>query len=132
MTVLVIDDSRFAQLAIDKILHEAGYRTLLAADGETGLRTAIQTPPDIILLDVMLPGLPGTSVLRSLKHNPLTAGIPVIVLTGLQRLDAVRLQSEGADGFLSKPDLDLEGGGRPLIDMIRKTLAAGSHLQSVK
>ncbi len=119
MTILVIDDSRFVQLAIEKILREAGYRPLLVSDGETTLRTAIQKPPDLILLDVMLPSLPGTSVLRSLKHNPLTSRIPIIVLTGLTRLNEARLKSEGADGFLAKPNLDLEQGCPALLDMIR-------------
>lgn len=127
MVVLIIDDSRFAQLAIDKVLREAGHRTFLAVDGETGLKTAIETRPDVILLDVMLPGLPGTSVLRSLKHNHVTAKIPVVVLTGLQRLDEARLRNEGADGFLAKANLDLEGGGLPLVDLIQKTCAKAAH-----
>jgi CheY-like chemotaxis protein len=122
MTILVIDDSRFMQLAIDKVLRDAGYRVVLVSDGETGLRTAIQSPPDLILLDVMLPSLPGTSVLRSLKHNPVTSQIPVIVLTGLTRLDEARLKSEGADGFLAKANLGPEEGFPALLEGIRNVL----------
>lgn len=122
MKILVIDDSRFVQLAIERALREAGYHTIAAADGEQGLHAAVQESPDLILLDVMLPGLPGTSILGSLKHNPLTAGIPVIVLSGLSRLDRARLQSEGAEGFLAKSYLDLDGNCELLLMLIEKTL----------
>ena len=122
MTILVIDDSRFMQRAVDKVLREAGYRTLLVSDGEQGLKTAIEQKPDLILLDVMLPSLPGTSVLRSLKHNIVTERIPVIVLTGLTRLDKGKLKSEGADGFMAKPECSLEDGWPALLNLIRKSL----------
>jgi len=127
MTILVIDDSRFMQLATEKVLREAGHRALTVADGEEGLRTAIQKSPDLILLDIMLPSLPGTSVLRSLKHNPVTSKIPVIVLTGLTRLDEARLKSDGADGYLAKTALDLEGGGLPLLHAIERALEKAMH-----
>jgi DNA-binding response OmpR family regulator len=125
MTILIIDDSRFVQLAVEKILREAGYRAIVVADGEAGLRAAIQQSPDLILLDIMLPSLPGTSVLRSLKHNPVTSKIPVIVLTGLTRLDEARLKSEGADGYMAKSELDLRSGGAALLSRI-KTLVGES------
>jgi two-component system, OmpR family, alkaline phosphatase synthesis response regulator PhoP len=119
MTILVIDDSRFVQLAIDKALREAGYRTIIVGDGEQGLNIAIQQSPDLILLDIMLPSMPGTSVLRSLKKNVITSGIPVIVLTSLGRLDAERLEQEGADGYLAKADLNLNDGCEALIQIIQ-------------
>jgi CheY-like chemotaxis protein len=122
MKILVIDDSRFVQLAIEKVLREAGYHTLAAADGAQGLRAATEESPDLILLDVMLPGVPGTSVLGSLKHNPATSGIPVIVLSGLSRLDRARLEGEGAEGYLEKSNLDLDGNCELLITLIEKTL----------
>lgn len=127
MTILVIDDSRFFLRAVDRLLREAGHRTLLVSDGETGLKTAIEHSPDLILLDVMLPSLPGTSVLRSLKHNALTAHIPVVVLTGLTRLDGERLKSEGADAVLAKTSLSLEDGCPELMEVIGKCLRH-SHL----
>ncbi|MFY9559036.1 MAG: response regulator [Terriglobales bacterium] len=125
MTILVIEDSRFMQLAIEKALRDAGHRAIIAPDGEAGLNAAIQQSPDFILLDIMLPSLPGTSVLRSLKLNPVTSTIPVIVLTGLTRVDQARLKDEGADGYLAKSQLDLEGGGGALLramqDVVSKT-----------
>ena len=122
MKILIIEDSRFMQLAIDKALRDAGYRTIVACDGEAGLRSATQNLPDLVLLDIMLPSLPGTSVLRSLKHNPVTCKIPVIVLTGLTRLDEARLKSEGADGYLAKADLDVAGGCPALSRLIDQLL----------
>lgn len=122
MKILVIDDSRFVRLAIERVLREAGYHTLAAADGEQGLRAAIEESPDLILLDVMLPGLPGTSILASLKRNPITSGIPVIVLSGLSRLDRARLESEGAEGYVAKSYLDLDGKCELLTMLVEKTL----------
>jgi CheY-like chemotaxis protein len=122
MTILVIDDSRFMQLAIDKALREAGYRTIIVGDGEQGLKIAIEESPDLILLDIMLPSMPGTSVLQSLKKNLPTSGIPVIVLTSLGRLDAARLKKEGADGYLAKADLNLKGGCEALLQVIKTAL----------
>jgi CheY-like chemotaxis protein len=128
MTILVIDDSRFLQMAMEKTLHEAGYRTIAVSDGEEGLRAAIHKSPDLILLDIMLPSLPGTSVLRSLKHNPITSRIPVIVLTGLARVDEARLRSEGADGYLKKSELNLKGGCEVLHETIQQALKHNSPL----
>jgi CheY-like chemotaxis protein len=115
-------------MAIDRTLHHAGYRTVLASDGEEGLRAAIQDPPALILLDIMLPSLPGTSVLRSLKQNPITSSIPVTVLTGLSHIDKARLKSEGADGYLDKEDLDLQGGGTVLLHAIQAALKQNSRI----
>jgi CheY-like chemotaxis protein len=122
MTILIIDDSRFLQLAIDKSLRDAGYNTLVVSDGEEGLRTATQKLPDLILLDIMLPSRPGTSVLKNLKSNPITSGIPVILLSSLTGLDWERLKVEGAEEYVAKADLDLDGGCEALIGLIRKKL----------
>jgi DNA-binding response OmpR family regulator len=131
MTILVIEDSRFLQSAIDKALREAGYQTVLASDGEQGLQAAIRDRPDLILLDIMLPSMPGTSVLRSLRHNAITLNIPVIVLTGLTRVDEARLRSEGATGYMKKTDIDLQGGCKLLLKTIEGTLTT-VNTQSVQ
>jgi CheY-like chemotaxis protein len=122
MTILVIDDSRFLQMAIDRVLRKAGYRTMVVSDGEQGLRLAREQFPDLILLDIMLPSLPGTSVLHALKHNPRTAKIPVIVLTGLSKLNEEKLKTEGADAYLEKSALDFENNGEVLVRAVEKAL----------
>ena len=124
MTVLVIDDSRFLQLGIQKVLEQAGYGTILVSDGQKAISLAIEKRPDLVLLDIMLPGVPGTSVLKSLRENSVTAKTPVIVLTGLSGMNEARLKSEGADAYLNKAELDLQNGGQPLLKILNKVMAA--------
>ena len=130
MTILIIDDSRFLQLGIQRALQHGGYRTILAGDGEQGVRMAVERQPDLILLDIMLPGLPGTSVLHSLKRNSITSDIPVIVLTGLSRLDEVKLKHEGADGYMKKSDLDLQEGGQVLLQAVEEMIRGRASKES--
>jgi CheY-like chemotaxis protein len=120
MTILIIDDSKFLQLGIQKVLQQVGHRTLLASDGEQAISLAVEKCPDLILLDIMLPGVPGTTVLKTLKHNSITSAIPIIVLTGLSRLDEPRLKSEGADGYMKKSELDLHDGGQALLRIVNR------------
>jgi CheY-like chemotaxis protein len=76
LTILVEDDSVHLQIAFKKVLSSSGYRVELAGDGEEGLRLALSTRPDVILLDMMLPKLGGVEVLLALKANRSTAKIP--------------------------------------------------------
>jgi CheY-like chemotaxis protein len=76
LTILVEDDSVPLQIAFKKVLSSSGYRVELAGDGEEGLRLALSTRPDVILLDMMLPKLGGVEVLLALKANRSTAKIP--------------------------------------------------------
>lgn len=120
MTILIIDDSRFLQLGIQKVLQQVGHSTILASDGQQAINIAIEKHPDMILLDIMLPGMPGTSVLKSLKHNAATSAIPIVVLTGLTTLDGPKLKSEGADGYMKKSELDLHDGGQALLRIVNQ------------
>jgi CheY-like chemotaxis protein len=122
VTILVIEDSRFLQMAIDRVLRKAGYQTVVVSDGEQGLRLAREQFPDLILLDIMLPSLPGTGVLHALKQNPQTSKIPVIVLTSLSKQNEGKLKGVGADAFMEKSALDLENDSEGLIQIIEKTL----------
>ena len=132
MTILIIEDSRFMQLALDKAIRAAGYRTRIVSEGEAGVRSAIQNSPDLILLDIMLPGLPGTSVLRSLKHKPVTSRIPVIVLTGMTRLDETSLKNEGAAAYLAKADLNVGQGCPALLRLIQQMPKKDSNVPALK
>lgn len=120
MTILIIDDSRFLQLGIQKVLQQVGHSTILASDGQQAINIAIEKHPDMILLDIMLPGMPGTSVLKNLKHNAATSAIPIVVLTGLTTLDGPKLKSEGADGYMKKSELDLHDGGQALLRIVNQ------------
>ncbi len=108
MRILVIEDSRFLRLAIEKVLQKCGHEVTGAADGLTGLRAARNEFPQLILLDMMLPGLDGTAVLKELKKDPSTAAVPVIVLTSLSQQNEEKLTSAGAAAFLEKSALHLD------------------------
>jgi|SRR5581483_7749692 len=118
MKVLLIEDSRFLRLAIGRMLSKAGHDVTSVGDGQEGLEKAQQSHPDVVVLDMMLPTLEGTSVLRMLKKNPLTQDIPVIVLSGLSGKNAPRLKIDGAAAFLEKSGLDLNGDGSLLLAAI--------------
>jgi len=76
------------------------------------LRLAIEHAPDLIVLDMMLPGMPGPDVLRALHKTPATALIPVMVLTSLPESNARKLLDEGAIAYFEKSKLTLEPGSR--------------------
>ncbi|HXV85342.1 MAG TPA: response regulator, partial [Gemmatimonadales bacterium] len=100
-TVLVIDDDAATRDLMRRLLVKDDYRVLEAEDGEAGLRAARDLRPDVITLDVLMPGMDGWAVLAALKQEPALAGIPVVMLT---ILDAERLGfSLGAAAFLTKP-----------------------------
>ncbi|TLS76233.1 response regulator [Mariprofundus erugo] len=104
-TVLVIDDdASVRELLKETLLHE-GYRILLAASGEEGLRKAIEREPDLIILDLMMPGMTGFDVMSSLRKNPAVADIPVLIFTAkdLSREEILQLGHQ-ADRVLLKGD----------------------------
>jgi CheY-like chemotaxis protein len=119
-TILLIEDIKSMRNAIERILTKAGYRVVVAGDGEEALHTVQQSIPDVILLDLMLPKLAGQEVLKALKRNPATVHIPVIVLTSLSQKNEYRLRSDGAAGFLEKGDL-LNNPG-PLLNTLRDVM----------
>ena len=118
MKILVIEDSRFLRTAIERTLTKAGYSVTGVADGEEGLLAARTTLPALILLDMMLPGLDGTCVLKSLKKDASTKTIPVIVLTGLSQRNETKLKKAGAAAFIEKSALDLGKNADILIHAV--------------
>jgi two-component system phosphate regulon response regulator PhoB len=103
-TILVIEDEKdLAELVIFN-LEKEGYRTLLAADGVMGLEKARTNTPDLVLLDLMLPGMAGTEVCKALKSGEKPARIPVIMLTAKgEEIDRVVGFEVGADDYVVKP-----------------------------
>lgn len=116
ISILVIDDNVQLQIAFRKILGEAGYRVQLASDGEEGLRLAQDHPPDLIMLDMLMPRMGGVEVLRALKQNRATEPIPVIALSGLPQSNETKLKGEGAVSYLEKSQLDDSGALLRAID----------------
>jgi CheY-like chemotaxis protein len=104
--ILVVDDNVHLQIAFKKVLTSSGYQVELASDGEEGLRLALKTRPDVIVLDMMLPKLSGLDVLRALKRDHATERIPVIALSGLPISNEARLRKDGAIKYLEKSSLE--------------------------
>jgi len=102
--ILVIEDDRDLQQVIDYNLRQAGHEPLLALGGQEGLRLAQERRPELILLDLMLPDLPGTEVCKALKRDDRTRDIPVVMLTARgEEVDRVVGFELGADDYVVKP-----------------------------
>jgi CheY-like chemotaxis protein len=110
------------QVAIRRVLTTAGYGVNTAKDGEEGLELARQTRPDLLLLDMMLPGASGLEVLRALKKDPATSDIPVIALAALSPQEGKKLSDEGAAAYLEKSDKLLANDSAVLLETVGRVL----------
>ncbi len=117
-TILLVDDSKFLRLATERALVRAGYSVITATDGEHALEIARKKRPDLILLDMLLPKMTGPDVLKALKKDPATAGIAVVVFTGLSQKNAMRLEQDGACAFLEKSALGLDKGCEAFLEAL--------------
>ncbi len=103
-TILVIEDNAANMKLVTLLLDNAGHRTLPAADAEMGLKLARAQRPDLILMDMHLPGMDGLAATALLKQDPLTATIPVIALTAMaSRADEANSRAAGCDAYIAKP-----------------------------
>jgi two-component system phosphate regulon response regulator PhoB len=100
----VVDDERDLVSLLDFNLRQAGFETTLAYAGEEALSAARRRPPDLVLLDLMLPDMSGTEVCRQLKSDPRTRHVPVVMLTAKgEEVDRVVGFELGADDYVTKP-----------------------------
>ncbi|MFO0926659.1 MAG: response regulator [Gemmataceae bacterium] len=127
LRILIIEDERDLVEALVYNLQREGYETLVAHDGQEGLRKAQTLLPDLILLDLMLPGVSGTDILRDLRGGERTRDIPVIIISArAEETDQIVGFSLGADDYVTKPfsprvlmqrikalQRRVEGGGEP-------------------
>ena len=106
--ILYIEDDPTNRLLVRKLLGVEGYRVFEAGDGPAGIETAERERPDLILLDMGLPGMDGYEIAGRLKQSPELRGIPVIALTASAMAgDEEKTLAAGCDGYISKPiDLD--------------------------
>ncbi|MBI3297005.1 MAG: response regulator transcription factor [Elusimicrobia bacterium] len=103
-SVLVIEDDLAFRRELVKLLARNGFAAREAATGKRGIAEAVQSPPDLVILDLGLPGIGGQEVCRSLKEQVLTAGIPILILTGEDRAGLeISCLDLGADDYLTKP-----------------------------
>jgi two-component system cell cycle response regulator DivK len=103
-TVLVVEDNPANMKLTSVLLRRAGHEVLAAVDAETGLRLAHDEQPDLILMDIQLPGMDGLAATAILKRDAATKAIPVIALSALaMKADKERSQTAGCDAYLVKP-----------------------------
>jgi CheY-like chemotaxis protein len=103
-TILVIEDNPEIRENTAEILELAGFRVLSAENGNEGVRVAAEARPDLILCDIMMPGLNGYDVLRQLKSNAVTASIPFVYVTASGEKNEVKMAMDlGANGYVRKP-----------------------------
>jgi len=118
--LLVIDDGAEQRRFLERVLTAAGYRVVTAPDGEAGKAVAHSLRPDLVLLDVMMPGMNGYQVCRALKADPATADRPILVLTAKDEpADHYWAREVGADDFVTKP-VDLPDLLRRIEDLTER------------
>jgi putative two-component system response regulator len=122
--VLVVDDIEANRTLVSRLLSADGHRVTVAEDGRAALQSVRRDPPDLVLMDVMMPHLDGFEVCRALKQHPQTRLVPVVLVTALQNSeDRLRGIEAGADDFVSKPfnQHELRARIRSLIRIKRYT-----------
>jgi CheY-like chemotaxis protein len=119
---LVIEDNEANQLLARSVLEREGYRVEVAGGAEEALKKLVEKHPNLILMDIQLPGQDGLSLTRQLKASPTTAGIPIIALTAHAMIgDREATIAAGCAGYIAKP-IDTTTFG----DLVREILAPAS------
>jgi DNA-binding response OmpR family regulator len=129
--ILVIDDHERTVKAIEEILQEQGYEVLTAFEGATGLQRAREEKPDLIILDIMMPGMDGYEVCQRLQSDPATARIAVLMLTGKGRVDAAR-PGLGPLVLQQRVREQLDAFDAGAVEFLTKPLRAKELLKRVK
>jgi two-component system cell cycle response regulator DivK len=120
-TVLYVEDNEFNRKIVRQLLARTTYRLREAMDGEEGVASALATPPDLILMDIQLPKMSGLEATRQLRHDPRTAGVPIIVVTSFALSgDEQKATAAGATAYLAKPY-----SPRALLAKIRELVPEG-------
>ena len=103
-TILVVEDNEKNLKLVRDVLQYAGYDVVAATSAEHGVAIAIDSPPDLVLMDLQLPGMDGTEALRLLRDSPRTRSVPVVAVTAFaMKDDRERALNAGFDGYLEKP-----------------------------
>ena len=119
-TVLVVEDNALNLKLVRDVLGHAGYRVLEAGNAERGVELAREERPDLILMDIQLPGIDGVEALRRLRADDVTTSIPVVALTALaMKEDRERFMTAGFDGYLEKP-LSVPSLADQVAELIRR------------
>ena len=120
-TILTVEDNEKNMKLARDVLQAKGYATLEAVTGEEGVRAAIEKKPDLVLMDIHLPGIDGIEALRQVRADPACAAIPIVAFTAsVMQADRSQIQAAGFDGFLSKP-INL----KEFLETIKRLLESG-------
>jgi len=120
--ILVVEDEPEIRILVKTILEKAGYSVVEAEDGEAALRLVNEEEPDLVLLDVMIPGIEGWEVCRRIRENEATRRLPIIMVTVRTTDEAIQRSVEcGANAHINKPF-----DQRELLDTIKKLLGETS------
>jgi len=102
--ILIVEDNEKNMKLVRDVLQAKGYATIEAITGEDGIRLATERKPDLILMDIQLPGINGIEALRILRASPETAAIPAVAVTAsVMQNDRKHITEAGFDGYLGKP-----------------------------
>ena len=122
-TALVVDDEAVARDFLRAILESMDWKVIEAADGASALELAAEQKPGLVLLDVQMPGQSGFSVFASLRQNSATAGIPVIMVTGVAEKTGIKFDGKQMGEFMGKePEAYLEKPVDP--EVLKSTVAS--------
>ncbi len=120
--ILVIEDDPATSRLVDYSLRHAGYQVITSSNGLEGLRKAHSESPDLVILDVMLPGMDGFEICHRLKSEPSTAGLPILMFSAkAQEIDKKTGIKVGADEYLTKPSPPAE-----IVRCVERLLAKNS------
>jgi two-component system, cell cycle response regulator DivK len=113
--ILVVEDNERNLKLLRDVLEYAGYDVRAAGTAEDGITLAVNEPPDLVLMDLQLPGIDGMEALRRLRESPRTARIPVVAVTAqAMKQDRERVLAAGFDAYVEKPI-----SVRPFLDQVR-------------
>jgi two-component system cell cycle response regulator DivK len=119
--ILVVEDNERNLKLLRDVLEYAGYDVRVARTGEDAITLAVKEPPDLVLMDLQLPGIDGMEALRRLRESPRTADIPVVAVTAqAMKQDRERALDAGFNGYLEKPITV-----RAFPDQVRRFLSGG-------
>ena len=124
--ILIIDDHERTVKAIKRVLQKQGYKVLTALDGATGLKKARKEKPDLIILDIMMPGMNGYEVCYHLQRRKDTAGIAVLMLTGMGQIDG---DSPGVGYRIREREASFDAGA---LEFLNKPVRAKELVKRIK
>ncbi len=120
-TILIVEDNEKNMKLARDVLQSRGYSTLEAVTGEDGVRVAIEKKPDLVLMDIQLPGINGIEALRRVRADPECTRIPIVAFTAsVMSSDRSQITEAGFDGFIGKP-INL----KEFLETVKRVLETG-------